>query len=177
LKKLAISVLIIFLITLKTFSQLAESQHYAGACIGFYVKGSSPTLGLNYDYQLSQAGIGIFSIGGIFRYWRFSDDNGWEYTNVDFGFQANYNFNKIGNGTFVPYVGLVLGYDNIGTKYKRFDTSSIIRHNASYNSTIQLWAQAGFRYFFTPKIAGTFRMGLGNLDFTEIELGVDYRFH
>lgn len=181
LKKQIISILFILLISITSHSQIKENQHLGGACIGFWVHGSSPTLGLNYDYQLKQAGVGIFSIGGIFRFWsyteKFSDGDEREYKNVVFGFQSNYNFNEIGNGTFVPYVGLVLGYDNIGTKYTKYDTSSIIRHDARYNSSIQLWAQAGFRYFFNPKLAGTFRLGLGNLDFSEIELGVDYRFY
>ena len=164
-----------------SYSQLKENQHYGGVCLGFWVHGSSPTYGINYDYQLKQAGIGIFSLGGIFRYWtytqKYSDGDSWNYSNVAFGFQANYNFNEIGKGVFVPYVGLVLGYDNIGTKYNRYDTTSgIIRHDAIYNSAMQLWVQAGFRYFFSERWAGTFRLGLGNLDFSEIELGVDYRF-
>jgi hypothetical protein len=176
-----ITIVVILLISNISYSQLKEDQHFPGVCLGFWVHGSSPTLGINYDYQMKQAGIGIFSIGGILRYWRYtqkySDGDSWDYTNIAFGFQANYNFNQIGNGTFAPYVGLVLGYDNIGTKYTRFETTTgIIRHDAIYNSAIQLWVQAGFRYFFNPRLAGTFRLGLGNLDFSEIELGVDYRF-
>ena len=175
-----IFILFIFLIPLQLHSQFKTGGHYIGGSIGFWVKGSTPILGANYEYGLPQDNIGIFGIGGIFRYWRYSEDTKeykQEITNYVAAGQVNYHFNRITNGKFSPYVGLVIGFNNATTKYTAFDKNSIIGKPTEYKNGLILWAQGGFRFFFTPKIAGTVRLGLGNLDFSTIELGIDYKLY
>ncbi len=171
---------IIFLIPLQISAQFKNGGHYIGGSIGFWVKGSTPILGVNYEYGLPQDNIGLFGIGGIFRYWRYTEDSKdfkQEITNYVAAGQINYNFNRIANGKFSPYIGLVIGFNNATTKYTAFDKNSVIGKPTEYKNGLILWGQGGFRFFFTPKLAGTVRLGLGNLDFSTIELGVDYKLN
>ncbi|MEO8513006.1 MAG: hypothetical protein ABI543_05575 [Ignavibacteria bacterium] len=39
-----------------------------------------------------------------------------------------------------------------------------------------LSTQGGFRYFFSSKIAGAVRLGLGNYHLRAVELGIDIKF-
>jgi hypothetical protein len=82
------------------------------------------------------------------------------------------NFNRISDRKFVPFVGLVLGYNNISNSYI---SKSGNFYTASYNSGLWLWGQGGMRYFFSSKVAGVLRIGLGNFNFNVIEFGVDFK--
>ncbi|HEY3250971.1 MAG TPA: hypothetical protein VGK25_07620, partial [Ignavibacteria bacterium] len=146
--------------------------------LGFWAKPNAPTFGLNYEYQISQLGeAGTISIGGVFRYTTYKDtypfDDYYDYNYTTFGVQSNLNFNKIGDGKFVPFVGLVLGYNNINATFVR--KGGTVIYVASYTSGAWLWGQAGLRYFFSPKVAGSLRIGAGNFNFNVIEIGVDFK--
>jgi hypothetical protein len=170
----------LFLITFSTitiFSQLKEGDHLLGPSLGFWAKPNAPTLGLNYEYQISQLGeAGTISIGGVFRYtsynYYYPHDDYYDYNYTTLGFQSNLNFNRIGDGKFVPFVGLVLGYNYINSTYHN---KSGTFYDASYSSGAWLWAQLGMRYFFSQKVAGAVRLGLGNFNFNVIEIGVDFK--
>ncbi len=177
---LVISVILLFNLT-QNYSQLKEGNHLAGVTLGYSSKSQNVIIGGNYEYELPQAGIGIFGIGAITRFWTYSEDilNNTvklKYTNVTLGGQVNYNFNQISSGKFVPFVGLVLGYNNVSTKYTAYDNVSIIAYDQIYKSGLFMWGQGGFRYFFSNKAAGVLRLGLGNFDLSTIELGFDYKF-
>lgn len=176
LRKISLAIFVLLLLTVSSFAQLKEKDNLLGPSLGFWPHGSAITLGVNYEYQLSQVEIGTISLGGLFRYtsWRnnFPENDYFDYTFITFGFQSNYNFNQIGEGKFVPFVGLVLGYNSINASY--VSTHGII-YNASYNSGFWVWAQGGLRYFFSPRVAGVVRIGLGNFDFDAIEIGVDFK--
>ncbi|MEZ4689264.1 MAG: hypothetical protein R3A12_03425 [Ignavibacteria bacterium] len=58
-----------------------------------------------------------------------------DYSNTFIGGQANFNFNQIGTGQFVPFVGLVLGVYSSNV-------------NSSKENGFWTWGQAGARYFF-----------------------------
>jgi len=165
----------------QNYSQLKEGNHLLGATLGFSSKSSNIILGANYEYELPQAGIGIFGIGAISRYWTYSEEilnnkGKLKYTNFTLGGQLNYNFNLISGGKFVPFVGLVLGYNNVSSKYTSYDNSALIGYDQTYKSGLFMWGQAGFRLFFSPKAAGVIRLGLGNFDLSTIEAGFDYKF-
>ena len=159
------------------FSQLKEGDHLLGPTLGFWAKPNVPTFGFNYEYQISQLGeAGTISIGGVLRYTTFKDtypfDDYYDYNYVTLGMQSNLNFNKIGDGKFVPFVGLVLGYNNINATYVKKSGAVYV---ASYSSGMWLWGQAGLRYFFSPKVAGVLRFGAGNFNFNVVEIGVDFK--
>ena len=169
----------LILICTSVFSQLKEKDNLLGGSIGFWAKGEVPMFGVNFESQLTQAGIGTISLGGIFRYYsysyNYSNGDSRKYSFTSFGAQSNYNFNQIGDGKFVPFVGLVLGYNYVNSTYTDFTKHGVYVSDLSYKSGAWLWGQAGLRYFFSPNVAGSVRLGLGNNDFNTLELGVDFK--
>lgn len=173
-----ISVLLIFVSSV-SFSQLKEKDNMLGGSLGFWAKGEVPMFGVNFETQISQAGIGTVGLGGIFRYYEYSfvypngDSRRYSFSSV--GFQTNYNFNQIGDGKFVPYLGAVIGYNYVNTTYTDFTRNGVYISDVTYRSGAWLWGQAGFRYFFSPSVGGSVRVGFGNNDFNTLELGVDFK--
>jgi hypothetical protein len=176
LKKINLAIIVLLLFTVSSFAQLKEKDNLLGPSLGFWPSGSAPTFGLNYEYQISQVEIGTISLGGVFRYTTFRhdypDNDYYDYNFYTFGFQSNYNFNQIGDGKFVPFVGLVLGYNSVSESYVN---SNGYIYTSGYNSGLWLWIQFGMRYFFSPRVAGSVRFGLGSFNFNTIELGVDFK--
>lgn len=180
MKNILIIFLLCILLVAQSNSQLAKQTSYLGPSIGFYFYGSTPIFGLNYEYTLQDGfGDGILGIGGLFRYWSWSTDEGvwfgekwgWTYTDIMFGVQANYHF-KLTNSKIDPWLGLSLAYDAASVKYKG---------PAGFNYTSPTWggmffgANAGIRYWFTPKLAGALRFGLGSMSYSAFDIGVDFR--
>ena len=179
MKKSAFISIVLIAFSTTVFSQLKEKDNLLGLSLGLWPAHNSPILGVNFESNISQAGPGVFGIGGIFRYYtyniQYSNGDSRRYTFTSFGFQANYNFNQIGDGKFVPYVGLVLGYNSINNSYTDFTKHGVYYSDVSYTSGAWIWGQAGMRYFFSNKVAGTARLGLGNNDLISLELGVDFK--
>jgi hypothetical protein len=158
---------IIFMLGLlgTSFGQLKQSDNLMGGTLGFWARNNAPTFGFNYENQVTQAGIGTIGLGVLLRYSNFNNNRPYKYSNTFIGGQGNYNFNQVGNGTFVPFLGVVLGF---------FTASS---DEDSYKENgLWAWGQAGARYFFSPAVAGVLRFGLGNFNFNAVELGVDFKF-
>lgn len=164
------------LVTASSFSQLKEKDNLLGPSLGFWPSGNVPTYGINFESELTQAGIGTIGLGGVFRYTSFRDNFPFsDYYNFNYytlGLQGNYNFNQIGDGKFVPFVGLVLGYNSVNLN--RVTPSGNV-YNVNYTSGFWIWGQFGMRYFFSPRVAGALRFGFGNFNFNTIELGMDFR--
>jgi hypothetical protein len=173
------AVVIIGVLTQLTFSQLREGDNLLGGSLGFWGHGRVPMFGANFESNVVQAGIGTIGVGGLFRYYSFTNIYGngdsRRYAFTSFGFQTNYNFNQIGEGKFVPYFGLVLGYNNVNHTYTDVSRNAVYITDISYTSGAWLWAQTGFRYFFSRSVAGNLRLGLGNNDFNTFEIGIDFR--
>lgn len=160
-------------------AQLKERDNLLGGTLGLWAKYSVPTFGINYENQIVQAGPGTIGLGGVFRFYTYSPvypDLTYKYSFTSFGFQANYNFNQIGDGKFVPFVGLVLGYNSVSTSYTAVNGHTVYLVNYAYTSGMWAWGQVGMRYFFSPNVAGSVRINGGNYDFNTLELGVDFRF-
>jgi len=181
LKKAILLLTITALVSGISYSQLKSANHIIGGSIGFSSYNSNAILGANYEYQLPQANTGLFAVGGVTRYWSFGEklaENQGEiaYTNFAIGGQLNYNFNLIGSGKLVPFVGVVLGYNNVSTKYTSFNGKDLIGYDQTYKSGLFMWGQGGMRYFVNKKFAAAVRLGLGNFDLSTVEFGLDYRF-
>lgn len=158
---------VIFLMCLIASSQaqLRERDNLMGGTLGFWAYNNSPILGFNYENEITQAGIGTIGLGALLRYSSYADKHDERFSNVFIGGQGNYNFNEIGNGTFVPFLGLVVGFYN-----------SSPNGNSLKENGLWLLGQAGMRYFFSPAVAGVARFGLGNFRYNSLELGVDFKF-
>ncbi|MEO8513656.1 MAG: hypothetical protein ABI543_08865 [Ignavibacteria bacterium] len=178
-KNITVFLIMMFIFSFHSSSQLKEKDNLLGGSIGFWAKGEVPMFGVNFESQLTQAGIGTISLGGLFRYYSYTNNynNGdsRKYTFTSFGAQSNYNFNQIGDGKFVPFVGLVLGYNSVNNTYTDFTKHGVYITDVTYKSGAWLWGQLGMRYFFSPNVAGSVRLGLGNNDFNTLELGVDFK--
>ena len=176
MKKLIIVILL--MVPLYTLhSQVKVGDSFLGASIGLWTKGNTPVIGASFESIVAGSGSGAFGIGGLFRYHGYNEtyNNGSsrDYNFSSLGFQANYNFTDIGSGEFVPYLGLTLGYNNVSNTYVNRNNAVMV--NDSYSSGLWIWGQLGARYFFSSKVAGTFRIGVGNNDFYPLELGVDFK--
>lgn len=157
---------------------LKEKNNLIGTSFGFWMHGSSPILGANYEREFKQIGAGVVGVGAIIRFWSYIEKYSYaevNYNNTFLGAQANYNLNKAGIGNFIPFAGLVTGYNFISDKYRSYDDNSLIAYDKTYKSGFLIWAQAGMRYFINPKLAASLRLGLGNLDFSSLELGIDIK--
>lgn len=165
MKTIIFSLMFLSILAVSTFGQLKEHDNLMGGTLGFWAKNNTPTYGLNYEYQVTQAGIGTIGIGAVLRYSNFTNDYPERFSNTFIGGQANFNFNQITSGKFVPFAGLVLGF-----------FSSSPNGNSLKESGLWTFGQAGMRYFFSPSVAGVARFGLGNNNFNALELGVDFKF-
>lgn len=179
MKNVFASVFLFLLLIQFPFAQLKEKDNLLGASIGFWAKGNVPMFGANFESNIVQAGSGTIGLGGIFRYYtynfNYSNGDSRRYTFTSFGVQGNYNFNQIGDGKFVPYIGAVIGYNSVNNSYTDFTKNGIYISDVTYTSGAWLWLQAGLRYFFSHNVAGTVRLGIGNHDFNTLELGVDFK--
>jgi hypothetical protein len=173
-----ISVFVVLLCS-QADAQLKEKDNLLGVSLGFWGKGEVPVFGVNYENEITQAGIGALGIGGLFRYYtlttNYSNGDYWKYSFSSLGFQTNYNFNQIGDGKFVPFGGLVIGYNNVSSTYTDVTKHGVYISDAVYTSSAWLWLQLGMRYFFSDRVAGSLRLGVGNNEFNTLELGVDFK--
>jgi len=160
-------------------SQLKERDNLLGVSLGLWPSNNAPVLGVNFENQVSQAGIGTIGLGGIFKYYTYGvtygNGDSRRYNFSSFGLQANYNFNQVGDGKFVPLFGLVLGYNSVNSSYTDVRGNAVFISDVSYTSGAWLWAQAGFRYFFSNSVAGGLKVGFGNNNFNTLELGLDFK--
>jgi hypothetical protein len=175
---------ILFVFSLLTFFSTSKAQfvnggNYFGPSIGLSFLGSSPEFGVNYEYGLNLENVGTVGIGGIFRYWSYSESYNygfygsgeWKYTNILIGAQGNYHF-KVPDSKFDPYLGIILAYDAGSTSW-----SGPNIYGASVSAG-GFWAalQAGGRYWLTPTLALTARLGFGSLSYGGLDVGVDFKF-
>ena len=164
MKSTIYTVILLTCIIACSHAQLKERDNLMGGTLGFWAHNNSPTFGFNYENQITQAGIGSIGLGALLRYSNFTN-SAEKFSNIFIGGQANYNFNQIESGKFVPFLGVVLGF-----------FSSSPNGNSLKDSGLWAWGQAGMRYFFSPTVAGVVRFGLGNFNFNALELGVDFKF-
>lgn len=180
-KLLAIAVVVSALLLLPNTvkaQQIVDGANYFGPSIGFSFLGSTPQFGLNYERGVYFQNIGTVGIGGIFRYWGYSDNFFYgkvSYTNILIGAQGNYHF-KIPDSKFDPYVGLVLAYD-IGSWSATYNNAYVNYYGGSFSAG-GFWAaiQAGARYWVSPTLALTGRLAFGSLSYGGLEVGVDFKF-
>jgi hypothetical protein len=155
-------------------AQYTMQKDYLGASIGLSFLGSAPQIGINYEHSMELQNFGRVGIGGIFRYWSYSESyysyGNWKYTDVLIGAQGNYHF-QLENESFDPWVGLVLAYDAGSVSWDGPDYN----YSSPTYGGFFLGAQAGIRYWIQPNLALIARMGFGTLSYGALELGVDFK--
>jgi hypothetical protein len=172
------SVFIIFLLFLiicadKSSAQFELNKHYIGPSVGLSFLGSTFQIGINYEYALHRDNFGKIGIGGIFRYWSYSEafpGGKFSYSDVLIGVQGNYHF-QLPDTRFDPYAGLVLAYD-AGTV--DWSGDGIERDTPVYGG-FWIGVHGGLRYWFTPTVALNARIGFGTLSYGALDIGVDFK--
>ena len=156
------------------YAQFRAQGNYIGPSIGLSFLGSSPELGINYEHGLKLEDIGTIGIGGVFRYWSYSEnylDGKWSYTNILIGAQGNYHF-KLQGSKFDPWLGLILAYDAGSVSWSGNGAEGSTPVSGGFWSALE----GGTRYWISPTIALTARLGLGTLSYTALDVGVDFKF-
>ncbi len=169
-KLLGILVLTLFIYG-NSNAQFTPEHHYLGPCIGLSFLGTTPQFGVNYEYGMDIQNFGRVGIGGIFRYWGYSSDN-WNYSDVLIGAQGNYHF-KLETDKFDPWLGLTLAYNSASVSW---DGPVDIPHFEPSVGGFFLGIDAGARYWVSPTIAISGRLGFGSLSYGGLDVGVDFKF-
>lgn len=162
-------------ITFCTNAQYDVQKHYLGPSIGLSFLGSTAQLGLNYEYAFEIKDFGIVGAGGILRYWGYKETfhgGSWSYTNILIGGQFNYHF-KLDNKKFDPWLGAVLAFDG-GSVKTTYSSANVYRADPSHGG-LWLGFHGGARYWLTPTIGLSGRVGFGTLSYGALELGVDWK--
>jgi hypothetical protein len=155
--------------------------NYIGPSIGLSFLGSAPQFGVNFEHAIETESMGIIGIGGVFRYWAYSEDFGffnenlgkWKYSNTLVGAQGNYHF-ALGNDAFDPWAGLVLAYDVSSVSWD--GPGGHEGYSSPSAGGLWLAAEGGARYFISPTIAISGRIGFGSLSYGALEVGLDFKF-
>lgn len=149
--------------------------NYLGPALGLSFLGSAPQFGVNYERGIATESLGTIGIGGLFRYWSYSEDwlysGKWKYSNTLIGAQGNYHFD-LDNRQFDPWVGLVLAY-NVGKVSWDGPGGGYVSPSAG---GMWLAAHGGARYFISPTMAISTRIGFGSLGYGALDIGLDFKF-
>ncbi len=164
------------------FGQLEINKHILGPSLGFSFLGSTLQYGVNHEFsiglkQIGMAESGIIGIGGVFRYWQYSEsfrDYDWDYTDVLIGLQTNYHF-YISDDSIDPWFGIVIAYD-FGDADITFINPNIGKFDKEYGGFF-IGANAGLRYWITNNMAISSRLGIGSSSYAALEFGIDYKFN
>lgn len=179
MKRLCILVVFLSSFVFSTaLSQFEPGKSYGGVSLGYSFLGSVPSYGLNYEYGV-KTDFGLLGIGGIFRYWSYSENYGswgkWSYSDIAIGAQGNYHF-KLDNKKIDPFVGVVLAYDAGSVDFE----SNVPGYSYSWSEPthggIYFEGQAGCRYFIKENIAISARIGAGSSSYGAFEIGLDIKF-
>ena len=167
------AVMITILSTSYSYSQYDLNKSYLGPTIGLSFLGSTFQIGANYEYSMGLENFGNVGIGGVFKYWNYSEnyfEGEWSYTDILVGVQGNYHF-KVNNDKLDPWAGLVLAYDGGSVKWGGpFATYATPTYGGFF-----LGAQGGLRYWISPTVALVGRIGFGTLSYGALEVGADFK--
>jgi len=178
----SIFILLFLFSTLNLFGQFDLNKHVLGPSVGFSFLGSTLQFGINHEYSIDLNNLGISSsgklgVGGIFRYWKYSENFthvDWDYTDILIGIQTNYHF-YMSNENLDPWFGIIMAYD-FGSSKSKIKTIGFLIGKETHGG---FWvaANAGMRYWVKENIALSIRIGFGNLSYSALDLGFDYKFN
>lgn len=162
--------LLVFLLPNTASAQFTAEHHYVGPSIGLSFLGSAVQFGANYEYGLELQNVGTVGIGGLVRYWSYSEAYG-KYTNFLIGAQGNYHFKIPDNDKLDPYVGIVLA-DDINSWSWNDKAIAGYSYSAGF---FWIGLQGGLRYWLSPNLAITGRVGFGSSSYGDLDVGVDFK--
>jgi len=149
-----------------TGNYMSKGKTYVGPSLGLSFLGTAPQFGANFESGIEE-NIGV---GGLLRYWYYSQNLGWAYSNILIAGQANYHF-KVDVDKLDPFVGIILGYDVVSLSWKGTGNEPSSVSAGGFIGT----GYGGLRYFFRDNIAFVARLGYGTLSYGALEVGLDFR--
>ncbi len=174
-------VFVLVFLPISLFGQFEINKHMVGPSFGISFLGRAFQIGINHEYGLSLNNLGIdevgkIGIGGIFRYWNYSENFTyvkWDYTNILLGIQTNYHF-YMPNDKVDPWIGIILAYNfaSVNSDIK----ASGYAINEDSNRGLWLAVHAGTRYWLSNKIALNVKIGFGTLSYGLLDIGINYKF-
>ena len=175
MKNLSFVITILLLAYGNSNAQFTPNKNYLGPNLGLSFLGSTPQFGVDYEYSMDLENFGRVGIGGVFRYWGYSEtyfEGKWSYTNVLIGAQGNYHF-KMENNKFDPWLGLILAYDAGSVSW---DGPSGYNYSSPTYGGFFLGVNGGLTYWVSPTIGITGRLGYGSLSYGGLDVGVNFKF-
>lgn len=165
MKKLLTLFIVTALLSCLSFAQFKASQPNLGVTVGFGGGGlsgeSAMPIGVEYNFYEYNKNI---QVGGYFAFASSTEDINfytskgiWTYTNIVIGAQGNFHFSP--GEKFDPFVGLMLGYNVASASWKWDPKPAGATDPTVTVGGIVYSGQAGFNYWFSPKLAGQVRVG------------------
>jgi len=165
-------------LSVNLLAQFKSADQYIEPIVGFSFLGSTVHYGINYEHTFILEGNHKVGFGLTTRYWKYSEtlDN----INTNFviflvGVQANYHFN-LKNKKVNPWVGITLAY-NLGSTKASWNIEPHPEGVLESPDQVGIWksVHAGLRYWLTENIAASTKIGLGNMSYGALDLGVVFR--
>lgn len=176
---LAKNILLVFVfLSVNTFAQFKSADNYLEPVVGFSFLGSTAQYGFNYEHTFLIEKEHKVGIGIIARYWKYSEyfiTTKTSYADFLFGVQTNYHF-YLRNKRVNPWIGLVFAYDfgSAKTSWTSNVHPAVILKSPEYGGA-WIGVHAGLRYWLTPNIALSTRIGFGTMNYGALDLGVIFR--
>jgi hypothetical protein len=160
---------------------ISEGSSLIGPVLGYSIKSKVVSYGINFEYAFAQNRTGLLTAGITVKFNTNNEDvldntAKIKTTSISFGLQSNFNFNYLPEKSIIPFLGLVLGYNNSVTKYTFNNNFSNPLYPDTKKHMVYLSGQAGVRFFLSQYSAIMLKLGTGNIDKSMLELGFDYKF-
>lgn len=160
------------------FGQFKSVDKYIEPVVGFSFLGSAIQYGINYENTFMINSEHKVGFGVVTKYWKYSENiDNIETSYVIFlvGVQANYHFN-LENKKVNPWVGVALAY-NLGSTKATWNIDPHPDEVLESPDQVGIWksVHAGLRYWLTENIAASTRIGLGNMSYGALDLGIVFR--
>ena len=137
-----------------SFAQMNLHDNYAGVSVSAELDNNVLSINGNYEHELFKVGQSLIGLGASIKHTNWSSD---VRSNFFVAAQMNCNFVNIGDGKFVPLIGI------------------LFRSNLDF---LELYysGQVGIRYFVKKDFSLILKYGFGRRSYIFPEIGVDYRF-
>ncbi|MEE9429750.1 MAG: hypothetical protein V3V16_01840 [Melioribacteraceae bacterium] len=171
-------ILTLIFLSASVFGQFKSADNYLEPIVGFSFLGSTPQYGFNYEHTFLVEREHKIGIGFVARYWKYSEQFVATKTSyVDFlvGVQTNYHF-YLRNKRVNPWIGIVAGYDfgSAKTSWTSEVHPEVVLESPEYGG-LMFSVHAGLRYWLSPNIALSTRIGFGTMSYGALDLGVIFR--
>ncbi len=150
---ITIFISLLLLSTDLSYSQMKLHDNFAGISVSAELDNNVLSVNGNYEHELIMVGQNLIGFGVSIKHTNWSSDVS---SNFFVAGQINCNFVNIGDGKFVPLIGIMLG-SNLDFKEPYYS------------------GHVGIRYFVEKDLSLILKYGLGRRSYIFPEIGIDYK--